>query len=115
VRAGQPKPDVDTAEAVKQAVMAVGSVAIFGGLGSEYLRGLFGTLGIAEPITGRLKQAPPGVQAGELLARGEADRGFQQVSELLQIQGIQHLGVLGRAARQGAAAAIIRKGGMDTA
>ncbi|MBV8764287.1 MAG: substrate-binding domain-containing protein, partial [Hyphomicrobiales bacterium] len=42
----------------------------------------------------RLVQAPPGVPVGSLLARGEADLGFQQLSELLDIPGVEVLGLL---------------------
>jgi molybdate transport system substrate-binding protein len=51
-------------------------------------------MGIAEQIKNKVKQTPSGVQVGEIVARGEADLGFQQVSELLHLKGIDYLGPL---------------------
>jgi molybdate transport system substrate-binding protein len=55
---------------------------------------LFRKMGIADQIKDKVKQTPSGVQVGEVVARGEADLGFQQVSELLHLKGIQYLGPL---------------------
>src|SRR5438093_10383994 len=51
-------------------------------------------MGIADQIKDKVKQTPSGVQVGEVVARGEADLGFQQVSELLHLKGIHYLGPL---------------------
>jgi molybdate transport system substrate-binding protein len=51
-------------------------------------------MGIADQIKDKVKQPASGVQVGELVARGEADLGFQQVSELLHVKGIDYLGPL---------------------
>jgi molybdate transport system substrate-binding protein len=51
-------------------------------------------MGIADQIKGKVKQPPPGSPVGELLARGEADLGFQQVSELVHFKGIDYVGPL---------------------
>ena len=51
-------------------------------------------MGIADEIKGKLKQTPSGVPVGTLLASGEADIGFQQVSELLHFPGIHDVGPL---------------------
>ena len=48
--------------------------------------------GIAQELQGRLVQAPPGVPVGSLVARGEVALGFQQLSELIHLQGIDILG-----------------------
>ena len=55
---------------------------------------LFDRWGIAEQIKGRLVQAPPGVPVGSLVAQGEVDLGFQQLSELMNLAGIEVLGPL---------------------
>ena len=55
---------------------------------------LFERWGIAEEIKGRIVQAPPGVPVGTLVARGEVELGFQQLSELLNLDGITVLGPL---------------------
>jgi molybdate transport system substrate-binding protein len=94
VRAGLPKPDVSSGEAVKNAVLAAKSVAYSSGPSGFYVAELFKRMGIAEQIRDKVKQTPSGVQVGDLLARGEADLGFQQVSELLHVKGIQYLGPL---------------------
>jgi molybdate transport system substrate-binding protein len=94
VRAGLPKPDISSGEAVKQAVLAATSVAYSSGPSGFYLADLFKKMGIADQIKDKVKQTPSGVQVGEVVARGEADLGFQQVSELLHLKGIDYLGPL---------------------
>jgi len=94
VRTGLPKPDVSSADAVKRAVLAANSVAYSSGPSGFYLGDLFQKMGIADQIKGKVLQPPSGVQVGELVARGEADLGFQQISELLHVPGIDYLGPL---------------------
>ncbi|NJD34291.1 MAG: ABC transporter substrate-binding protein [Betaproteobacteria bacterium] len=94
VRSGLPKPDISSSESVKNAVLAAGSVAYSSGPSGFYLAELFKRLGIAEQVRDKTKQPASGVQVGELLARGEADLGFQQISELLHVKGIDYLGPL---------------------
>lgn len=94
VRTGLPKPDISSAEAVKRAVLAANSVAYSSGPSGFYVADLFKRLGIAEQIKNKVRQPASGVQVGELVARGEADLGFQQISELLHVKGIDYLGPL---------------------
>src|SRR5574341_1899143 len=94
VRSGLPNPDISSGEAVKRAVLAAKSVAYSSGPSGFYLADLFKKMGIADQIKDKVKQTPSGVQVGETVARGEADLGFQQVSELLHVKGIQYLGPL---------------------
>jgi len=94
VRAGTSKPDISSGEAVKNAVLAAKSVAYSSGPSGGYIAGLFQKMGIAEQIKGRVTQTPSGVQVGEVVARGDAELGFQQVSELLHVKGIEYLGPL---------------------
>lgn len=94
VRSGLPKPDVSTPEAVKQAVLAAKSVAYSSGPSGFHVAGLFEKMGIADRIKAKVTQTPSGVQVGEVVARGEADLGFQQISELLHVKGIDYLGPL---------------------
>jgi molybdate transport system substrate-binding protein len=94
VRSGLPKPDISSSEAVKQAVLAAKSVAYSSGPSGFYLANLFQKMGITDHIKDKVKQPPSGVQVGQLLARGEADLGFQQISELLHVKGIDYLGPL---------------------
>jgi molybdate transport system substrate-binding protein len=90
VRSGLPKPE----EAVKTAVLAAKSITYSSGPSGFYLANLFQKMGITDQIKAKVKQPPSGVQVGELVARGEADLGFQQISELQHVKGIDYLGPL---------------------
>jgi molybdate transport system substrate-binding protein len=94
VRAGAPTPDVSSGDAVKKAVLGAGSVAYSSGPSGAYVAELFQRMGIADAIKAKVKQTPSGVLVGEVVARGEAELGFQQISELLHLSGIQYLGPL---------------------
>ena len=94
VRAGAPKPDISSGDALKRALLAAKSVAYSSGPSGVYLIGLFQRMGIAEELKPRIKQTSPGTPVGTLIARGEAEIGFQQVSELLPIAGIDYIGPL---------------------
>ncbi len=94
VRSGLPKPDVSSGEAVKRAVLAAKSVAYSSGPSGVYVADMLKRMGIAEQVKDKVKQPASGMPVGELLARGEADLGFQQVSELLHVKGIDYLGPL---------------------
>ncbi len=93
VRAGAPKPDISSADALKRALLAAKSVAYSTGPSGVYLAGLFERMGIADELKPRIKQLK-GIPVGEVVARGDADIGFQQVSELLPIKGIDYIGSL---------------------
>jgi molybdate transport system substrate-binding protein len=94
VRSGLPKPDISTPDAVKQAVLAARAVAYSAGPSGAYVVELFRKMGIAEQIQHKVRQPPSGAPVAELLARGDADLGFQQVSELVHEKGIDYLGPL---------------------
>lgn len=94
VRAGAPLPDISSEDAVKRAVLAAKSVSYSTGPSGVALAKLFERWGIADEIQGRMVQAPPGVPVGSLVARGEVELGFQQLSELLHVEGITVLGPL---------------------
>ncbi|MES2687748.1 MAG: substrate-binding domain-containing protein [Pseudomonadota bacterium] len=94
VRAGAPLPDIASEEAVKQAVLAARSISYSTGPSGVALAQLFERWGIAGEISGRMVQAPPGVPVGALVARGEVELGFQQLSELLHVDGITVVGPL---------------------
>lgn len=93
VRAGAPKPDISSGEALKRAVLAAKSVVYSTGPSGIYLAGLFQRMGITEQVKPKLKQVQ-GEPAGAAVARGEAEIGFQQVSELLPVPGIDLVGPL---------------------
>jgi molybdate transport system substrate-binding protein len=94
VRAGAPKPDIGTTAALKRTLMAAKSIGYSTGPSGVYVAGLFKRLGVADAIAGKLKQTPTGVFVGTLVASGEAEIGFQQVSELSTFPGIDFVGPL---------------------
>jgi len=97
VRQGAPKPDLSSEEAVKQAVLAAPSLSYSTGPSGVALAQLFERWGIAEQIKDSIVQAPPGVPVGSLVAKGEVALGFQQLSELIALEGIDVLGPLPKA------------------
>ena len=92
VRAGTVLPEVASAESLKQAVSRAASISYSTGPSGVYLEALFGRWGIYEQIKPRIVQAPPGVPVGSLVARGEVELGFQQLSELINLPGITIVG-----------------------
>jgi len=93
VKSGARKPDLSSGEAVKRAVLAAKGIAYSTGPSGIYLMGLFQRMGIAETIKSKVKQVQ-GEPAGGVVARGEAEIAFQQVSELLPVPGIDFVGPL---------------------
>ena len=96
VAAGAPRPDVGDELAIRQAVLAARSIGYSTGPSGAHLARLFERWGIAETIAPRIVQAPPGVPVGTLVARGDVDLGFQQLSELMHLPGIDVIGSLPR-------------------
>ncbi|MGJ3699970.1 substrate-binding domain-containing protein [Variovorax sp. AFSI2.2] len=94
VCAGAPRPDISTEEALRSSVLAAPRIAYSTGPSGTALMALFERWGIAGDIRGRLVQAPTGVPVGSLLARGDAELGFQQLSELIGVEGIELIGPL---------------------
>lgn len=94
VRAGAPLPDLSSPDALREAVLAAHSISVSTGPSGVALNQLFERWGIAEQIASRMVQAPPGVPVGSLVAKGEVALGFQQLSELLHVQGITIVGPL---------------------
>lgn len=94
VRAGTPLPDISCEDAVRQAVLAATTISYSTGPSGVALAKLFERWGIAETIASRIVQAPPGVPVGSLVAKGEVELGFQQLSELIGLDGITVVGPL---------------------
>ncbi len=94
VRSGAPHPDITSEAAVKQAVLAARTLGYSTGPSGVQLAKLFERWGIAEQIKDRIVTAPPGVPVGSLVAKGEVELGFQQLSELMSLEGIDVLGPL---------------------
>jgi molybdate transport system substrate-binding protein len=93
VRAGAPRPDIRSGEALKRAVLAARSIAYSTGPSGVYLAGLFERMQIADALRNKVKIVQ-GEPAGAVVARGEAEIGFQQVCELLPVRGIDLVGPL---------------------
>ena len=94
VRAGTASPDISSEAAVKAAVLAAKTISYSTGPSGVALAKLFERWGIAEQIASRIVQAPPGVPVGSLVAKGEVELGFQQLSELIHLEGISIVGPL---------------------
>jgi molybdate transport system substrate-binding protein len=92
VRRGAAQPVVATEDALRKAVLAARTVGYSTGPSGVALQALFGRWGIADVIGDRLVQAPAGVPVGALLARGDVELGFQQLSELMHVDGIAVIG-----------------------
>lgn len=94
VREGAPRPDISSEAAVRAAVLAARSLSYSTGPSGVALNKLFERWGIAEQIRDRIITPPPGVPVGSLVAKGDVELGFQQLSELMHLPGITVLGPL---------------------
>ena len=94
VRAGAQQPDISSEDAVRAAVLAARTVSYSTGPSGVALAKLFERWGIAEDLKSRLVTPPPGIPVGSLVAKGEVELGFQQLSELINLEGITVLGPL---------------------
>lgn len=94
VRKGAPKPDISTVEALKKTLLASRSIAYSASASGTYLSTeVFPRLGIAEQLKDTAKKIYS-ERVGTVVARGEAELGFQQLSELLSIPGVDFIGEL---------------------
>ena len=94
VKAGAPRPEIGTVEALKRSLLAAKSIAYSDSASGVYLENeLFPRLGIAAQLKGKSKRID-GSAVGEVVARGEAEIGFQQISELKPVKGIDIIGPL---------------------
>jgi len=92
VKAGAPKPDLSSGDDLKKTLLAAKSVGYSTGPSGVYLVGLFEKMGITDQIKAKAKITTPGVPVASLIRNGEAEIGFQQVSELIHEAGIDFLG-----------------------
>lgn len=92
VRSGAPKPDVSTVDALKRTLLQAKSIAYSASVSGEYVSTeLFQRLGIAYQVLSKSRRVEGGERVGAVIARGEAEIGFQQMSELLPVPGIDHV------------------------
>jgi molybdate transport system substrate-binding protein len=94
VRAGAPRPDIGSEDALRRAVLAARTIGCSTGPSGVQLAALFERWGIADAIRPRIVQAPPGVPVGSLVAGGAVELGFQQLAELMRLEGIDVVGPL---------------------
>jgi len=93
VRAGAAKPAIGNADALKRTLLAAKSIVYSTGPSGVYMIQLIERLGITEALKPKVKQVK-GEPTGAVVARGDAEIGFQQISELLPVRGIDIVGPL---------------------
>jgi molybdate transport system substrate-binding protein len=94
LRAGAPRIDIGSGEALRKALLGAKSIVLSSGVSGVYLNGLFRTWGIADEVKSKIVTLPGSGPVADALVRGEAEIGFLQVSELLPVKGIAFLGPL---------------------
>jgi molybdate transport system substrate-binding protein len=98
VRAGAAKPDIGSVEALRSALLAAKSIAYSdSGSGTYLATTLFPKLGVADQVAGKSRKVrgpPSGEPVAQVVARGEAEIGFQQVAELIHVPGITFVGTI---------------------
>lgn len=94
VRSGISHPSLVDEAAIKTAVMAADSICYSTGPSGTHVLKLLEKWDIDKLMASRLVKAPPGIAVGSLLARGEAQLGFQQMSEFIDVPGIEIVGPL---------------------
>ena len=96
VKSGARRPSLTDEDSLKAAILAAQSICYSTGPSGTHVIRLLENWGIGQLMSGRIVQAPPGVPVGTLVARGEAELGFQQLSEFLDLPGIDIAGTLPR-------------------
>src|SRR5437667_9007255 len=98
VRAGAAKPDIGSVEAFRKVLLAGKSIACSDRARGIYLSTtLYAKLGVADQVahkTQKVRGPPSGEPVAALVARGEAEIGFQQVSELINVPGVTFVGAI---------------------
>jgi molybdate transport system substrate-binding protein len=94
VKSGAPKPDISSVDAVKRALLAAKTIAYSDSASGVYVSTeMFGKLGIADVMKDKARKIPA-TPVGEIVAHGDAELGFQQISELKPVKGIDIVGPL---------------------
>lgn len=100
VRAGAPKPDISSVDAFRQALLNASSIAYSASASGVYIENeMYRKLGIHDQVMPKSRRILS-ERVGTVVARGDAEIGFQQVSELLPIQGIDYIGTIPEAVQQ---------------
>jgi molybdate transport system substrate-binding protein len=94
VRSGSPKPDISSVDALRQTLLSARSIAYSASVSGTYISTeLFQRLGIADQVLPKSRRIE-NERVAAVVARGEAEMGFQQISELLPVPGIDFVGPL---------------------
>ena len=92
VRAGAPRPDIRSVDALRSTLLQARSIGYSASESGKYLTTeLIQRLGIADQVLGKCRLVSGGERVGAVVSRGELEIGFQQLSELLPVQGIAHI------------------------
>ena len=94
VAAGAPRPDISSEAAIRDAILRARTIGYSTGPSGAHIARLFERWGIADTIAPRIVQASPGTPVGTLVAGGDVELGFQQLSELMRVPGIDVIGLL---------------------
>jgi len=94
IRAGAPKIDTGSSEGIRKALLAAKTIAYSAGPSGVHMARLIANWGMTDELKAKIVPPIPDVPIGEVVARGDAEIGFQQVSELLPVTGIDYLGPL---------------------
>jgi molybdate transport system substrate-binding protein len=94
VRAGAPEPDISSADALKTSLLQAKTITYSAGASGVYIASMLQKLGIYDQVKAKAVAVKPSEPVGEVVARGDAEIGFHQVSELLPVKGIRYLGPL---------------------
>jgi molybdate transport system substrate-binding protein len=92
VRAGAPKPDIGSVDALRRTLIQARSIAYSDGPSGAYVADLLGKLGVAEAVAAKVKLTSGPV--AELVANGEAELGMQQIIAILPVKGAELVGPL---------------------
>lgn len=94
VKSGAPKPDISSADAIRRTLLAAKTIAYSDSASGVYVSTeMFDRLGIKQAMEGKARKIPA-TPVGEIVAHGEAEIGFQQMSELKPVEGIDIIGPL---------------------
>jgi molybdate transport system substrate-binding protein len=94
IRDGAPKIDASSSDGIRKALLAAKTIAYSAGPSGIHMERLIAKWGLTDQLKGKIVPPIPNVPIGEMVARGDAEIGFQQVSELLPVKGIEYLGPL---------------------
>jgi len=94
IRTGAPKIDASSSDGIRKALLGAKTIAYSAGPSGLHMERLIAKWGLTNQLKSKIVPPIPNVPIGEMVARGDAEIGFQQVSELLPVKGIDYLGPL---------------------